>query len=77
MCCLDDPPMCFRGTNTLSKEGRISLVIHKLSRLNMVTIKNKYHMPNVEKFFNYLRGASNFSKIKLKASTMSINLEGR
>jgi hypothetical protein len=35
--------------------------------LNEVTIKNKYPLPRIEDLFDYLRGASVFSKIDLSS----------
>ncbi|KAL4363957.1 hypothetical protein GQ457_04G019520 [Hibiscus cannabinus] len=48
------------------KDGSMRLCID-YRQLNRVTIKNKYHLPRIEDFFDLLRDASVFSKIDLRS----------
>jgi hypothetical protein len=49
------------------EEGWYSDVVHGLSCLNEVTIKNKYPLPRIDDIFDQLRGACVFSKIDLRS----------
>ena len=42
--------------------------------LNVVTIKNKYHLPRIDTLFNQLAGAKVFSKIDLRSGYHRIKI---
>ena len=43
--------------------------------LNMVTIKNKYHLPHIDTLFDQLAGAKVFSKIDLRSGYHQIKIQ--
>ncbi|KAH0655125.1 hypothetical protein KY290_030926 [Solanum tuberosum] len=48
------------------KDGSLRMCID-YRQFNKVTIKNKYHIPRIDDFFDQLQGASHFSKIDLRS----------
>jgi hypothetical protein len=48
-----------------NKDGTLRLCID-FRKLNKVTIKNKYHLPRIDDFFDQLKGARIFSKFDLR-----------
>ena len=56
------PPTLF----VKNKDGTLRLFIY-YRQINKMNIKNKYHFPRIDEFFDQLRGATIFSKIELRS----------
>jgi hypothetical protein len=58
----------------VKKHERLKLCIANRS-LNVVTIKNKYHLPHIDVLFDQLVGAKVFSKIDLRSVYHQIKIQ--
>jgi hypothetical protein len=58
----------------VKKDERLKLCIVNRS-LNVVTIKNKYHLPHIDVLFDQLVGAKVFSKIDLRSVYHQIKIQ--
>ena len=57
------------------KHGSLRMCIN-CSKLNNVTIKNKYPLPRIDDFVNKLQGARFFSEIDLKSGYHQLRVKG-
>ena len=56
------------------KDGSLRLCVD-YRKLNRVTVKNKYLLPQIEDLFDQLNGACYFSKIDLRSGTIKSRYE--
>ena len=64
------------STGTFCPEkGRIKTALHRLPKLNAITVKNKYPLPRTEELFDQLQGASYFSKIDLRTGYRQLRIK--
>ena len=56
------------------KDGTLRMCVD-YQELNKVTIKNKYHLPRINDFFEQLKGASVFLKINLRSGYHQLKIK--
>ena len=56
------------------KDGTLRLCID-FRQLNKVTVKNKYHLPRIDDFFDQLKDAKVFSKIDLRSGYHEVRIK--
>nr|GFB65759.1 hypothetical protein [Tanacetum cinerariifolium] len=54
------------------KEGWIVLDVHRLPRVNKLTVKNRYPLPRIDDLFDQLQRSSVYSKIDLRSVFMDL-----
>ena len=58
-----------------NKDGSLRICIdHR--KLNKVTIKNRYPLPEIDDLFDQLQGASNFLKVYLRLQYQQLRMSG-